>query len=98
MPITTFDRLNALEEAVLQLEGAQYALHDIIANVLAKTPADDVEAMVVALADQITVHAEKIGAIRLTGYTEEIRSVADEAKRYRSQAGGLFARLTRPRS
>ncbi|HUD27584.1 MAG TPA: hypothetical protein VMQ93_01850 [Novosphingobium sp.] len=90
------ERIKALEEAVLHLEGAHYALHDIVAHVLAKTPADEVEAMALTLADQVTVHADKIGEIRLAAYTREVRSVADEVKHCRSVARGLFARLKRP--
>jgi hypothetical protein len=91
------ERLKALEEAMLHLEGAHYALHDIVALMLAKTPADDVETMAVTLADQVSVHADRIGEIRLAGYTEEIKSVADEVRHSQSVARGLFHRLTRSR-
>lgn len=91
------ERLKALEEAVLHLEGAHYALHDLVALMLAKTSADEVETMAGTLADRVSVHADRIGEIRLAGYTEEIRSVADEVKHNQNVARGLFARLTRAR-
>ncbi|MYL97086.1 hypothetical protein GR702_04775 [Novosphingobium sp. FGD1] len=91
------ERIKALEDAILHLEGAHYALHDIVARILAKAPAEEVETIATSLADQVSVHAEKIGAIRLAGYTEEVRSVAEEAKHNRAAGRELVARMARGR-
>lgn len=89
------ERIKALESAILHLEGAHYALHDFVACMLAKAPADEVATMATNLADQVTVHADKIGEIRLAGYTEEVRSIAAEVDLNRAVGRGLFRRLGR---
>ncbi|WP_232493258.1 hypothetical protein [Novosphingobium kaempferiae] len=91
-------KLEDLEHAVLELEGAHYALHDMIAFALARTPQDEVEHMAASLADNVCVHAEKIGEIRLSAYLDEVKSVTEEVRQVRSLTPGLFARLTRSRA
>ncbi len=93
MITNTHDKVKSLEEALLHLEGAHYALHDMVAFVLSKVPAIEVEELAIRLGDQVSVHADKIGEIRLAGYIEEVASVTDEVEHNRVEARGLLARF-----
>lgn len=98
MPNTILNRLSNLEQATIQAEGAHYALHDLVAGILARTPEADTRALIQTLADSVSVHADKIGQIRLSGYIQELESMRDEVMVARDDARGLFARLKRTRS
>lgn len=87
------DRITQIEQALQHFEGAHYALHDMVAFMLTKVPEPEARAMLQRLADQVSVHADKVGKIRLSGYTEELESVRSELGYSRTEDRGLFKRL-----
>lgn len=95
MPHQTAKRIEALEHAVMNFEGAHYALHDLVAVLLARSPDQETRAVFQALADQVSIHADKIGEIRLAGYTQELESIQVEVTHARGDARSLFSRLAR---
>lgn len=82
-----------IEEALQHFEGAHYALHDLVAFLLARAPHSEVQTVFKTLGDQVSAHAEKIGEIRLAGYVEELESVQAEVAHSRNASPKLLARL-----
>lgn len=85
MTASILQRLHALEEAALHSEGAHYALHDLMACALAQIPEEDSREMLQRLASQVSVHADRIGAIRLAGYRQELESLDLEIRHRRQE-------------
>lgn len=95
MQKTMNERVADLESAALKAEGAQFAVHDLVARMLARLPEADVRRMI----DELIEHADELdgqlGANRLEGYKDEMRSISEEIEHSRQLPKGVFARLLR---
>lgn len=95
MPRTLSERVADRETAALKSEGAQFAVHDLVARMLARLPDADVRKMI----EDLTEHADELdgqlGADRLVGYKDEMRSISEESEHARQLQKGVFARLLR---
>jgi hypothetical protein len=95
MPKALSERVADLATAALKSEGAQFAVHDLVARMLARLPEADVRNMV----DDLIEHADELdghlGADRLVGYKDEMRSISEEIEHARLLPKGVFARLLR---
>lgn len=95
MSRTLQDRVVTLEDAALRVEGALFALHDVIAHSLAQAPAAEVQGLIATL----SAHAEQLdaalGAERIAGYRNELASIAQEIDHARRDPQGIMARFGR---
>jgi hypothetical protein len=95
MPTSIEVRLAVLEKAAHRAEGSQFAVHDLMAQVLARLPAADLNALVASLTSHAAELDADLGPDRLAGYRDELASIAEEVAHVRGDAQGLLARLAR---
>lgn len=95
MPRTLSERVVDLETAALKSEGAQFAVHDLVARMLARLPDADVRKMIEDLIEHADELDGQLGADRLVGYKDEMRSISEEIEHARQLPKGVFARLLR---
>jgi hypothetical protein len=96
MPKTISQRVTDLESAALKSEGAQFAVHDLVARMLTRSPEAEVKKMIEELIEHADELDGQLGADRLVGYKDEMRSISDEIAHARQLPKGVFARLLRP--
>lgn len=95
MSKTLSGRVSDLESAALKSEGAQFAVHDLVARLLARLPEADVQNMIAELIEHADELDGQLGADRLVGYKDEMRSIGEEIEHARQMPKGVFARLLR---
>lgn len=88
-------RVADLETAALKSEGAQFAVHDLVARMLARLPDADVCKMIEDLIEHADELDGQLGAERLVGYKDEMRSISEEIEHDRQLPKSVFARLLR---
>jgi hypothetical protein len=96
MPKTLSERVADLESAALKSEGAQFAVHDLLARLLVRLSEPEVQKMIGELIEHADELDGQLGADRLVGYKDEMGSISEEIEHARQLPKGVFARLLRP--
>ncbi|WP_324699800.1 hypothetical protein [Novosphingobium sp. RL4] len=68
-------RIENLERAALEFEGAQFAISHILANLLSRLDRHEAEDCLRELQDMGRAHALELGEHRLTGYLDELEAM-----------------------
>lgn len=77
MPTNFEQRLDVIERAMIEAEGAQFATRHLLSVLLARIPRREAQLQLAELAIQAQAYGKELGEVRLRGYLDELKSIQD---------------------
>ncbi|MGF7156470.1 hypothetical protein [Novosphingobium gossypii] len=88
-------RVAALESAMMQTEGAHYALHDLLAHTMSRLPDAEFRSVIA----QLRIHSDELdldlAPERVAAYRAELTSIEDEVGHMGEVERGLLTKIVR---